>query len=151
MSLRQRCTQLACYVFALLTGACQFENVGAVRESAEVTQAFESLQLDSFPDFRYWYLNTENNPFGISGLKNGYWLEGDDWHECHPQSPVFEKVVGLIGAFPAQGNSARGYYILGHQKATIGVWYSSLSAGITVDPETRKVLIATSTPWLQER
>ena len=36
------------------------------------------------------------------------------------------------------------------QGRQIGVWYSSLSAGITVDPDSRKVMIATATPWLQQ-
>lgn len=31
----------------------------------------------------------------------------------------------------------------------IGVWYSSMIAGITTDPDTRVVFIATDTPWLR--
>jgi hypothetical protein len=139
------------YGLVLLTGACQFENTGTVQQSADIAKTFESLQMEGFRDYRYWFLNTENNPFGVVGLENGYWLKGDDWRECDPASSVFSKVVGLVQAFPVQGNRAEGYYILDHQKLTIGIWYSSLSAGITVDPETKRVVIATATPWLQER
>jgi hypothetical protein len=41
-----------------------------------------------------------------------------------------------------------GYTIYDHQDRPIGVWYSSLGAGITVDPDAKAVSVATSTPWL---
>jgi hypothetical protein len=58
-------------------------------------------------------------------------------------------VVGLVQSFPAQGGRTEGYYIIDRQGRQIGVWYSSLTAGITVDSASKKVMIATATPWLQ--
>jgi hypothetical protein len=59
-------------------------------------------------------------------------------------------VVGLVQSFPVPGSHTEGFYIVDRQGRRIGVWYSSLTAGITVDPDTRKVAIATATPWLQK-
>jgi hypothetical protein len=134
----------------LVFSACQFENTGSVRKSPEVAQAFETQQLQAFPTYRYYFLNQENNPFGVAGLESGYWMQGPDWKECDPGSPTFRKVVGLVQSFPAKGSRTEGYYIMDRQGRQIGVWYSSLSAGIRVDPDSRKVMIATATPWLQQ-
>jgi hypothetical protein len=59
-------------------------------------------------------------------------------------------VVGLVQSFPVPGSRTEGFYIVDRQGRRIGVWYSSLTAGVTVDPDTRKVTIATATPWLQQ-
>jgi len=138
------------WAFVLLVCACQFENAGGLQKSTEVEQAFAALQLQEFPGYRYYYLNQENNPFGVAGLAGDFWVKGPDWKECDPGSPTFRKVVGLVQSFPAQGSRTEGYYIMDRQGRQIGVWYSSLSAGITVDPDSRKVMIATATPWLQQ-
>jgi hypothetical protein len=64
-------------------------------------------------------------------------------------SPVFRKVVGLIKSFPAQGGVLQGYTILDPQSNSIGIYYSSLGAGVTVNPVTKRVMITTARPWLQ--
>ena len=138
------------WVLALLAGACQFENTGSVRKSPEVAHAFETLQLQAFPGYRYFFLNLENNPFGVAGLQSDYWMQGSDWKECDPGSPSFSRMIGLVQSFPAHGSRTEGYYIMDSQGRQIGVWYSSLTAGVTVDPDSRQVMIATPTPWLQQ-
>jgi hypothetical protein len=137
------------WALAFFASACQFENAGSVRKSPEVAQAFETLQLQAFPKYRYYFLNQENSPFGVAGLESEYWMQGPDRKECDPDSPTFRKVVGLVQSFPAQGGRTEGYYIIDRQGRQIGVWYSSLTAGITVDSASKKVMIATATPWLQ--
>jgi hypothetical protein len=117
--------------------------------SPEVARAFETQQLQAFPKYRYYFLNRENNPFGVAGLESDYWMQGLDWKECDPGSPTFNKVVGLVQGFPAQGSRTEGYFIMDRQGRQIGVWYSSLTAGITVDPDSKKVMIVTATHWLQ--
>jgi hypothetical protein len=62
--------------------------------------------------------------------------------------PLYLGTIGTIQSFPAQGSRTEGYYIMDRQGRRIGVWYSSLTAGITVDPDSRQVMIAT--PWLQQ-
>jgi hypothetical protein len=58
-------------------------------------------------------------------------------------------VVGLVQSFPVPGSRTEGFYVVDRPGRRIGVWYSSLAAGITVDSDTRKVMISTATPWLQ--
>jgi len=125
---------------------CHFENAGSVKKSPEVTQAFKALYVD--PNHRYYFLNQENSPYGVVGLERGYWIEGPSWREVDPQSETFRKVVGLVQSFPDPSSSTEGYTVHDPQGMQIGVWYSSLGAGITVDPETKRVSISTSTPWL---
>jgi hypothetical protein len=135
---------------ALMAGACQFENTGSIKKSPEVAQVFETLQLQALAGYRFYFLNQENNPFGVAGLPGPYWMQGLDWKEVNPDSPTFSKVVGLVQSFPARASRTEGYTIMDRQGRQIGVWYSSLSAGITVNPDSKQVMINTATPWLQK-
>jgi hypothetical protein len=135
-------------IVGLLAISCQFENVGGLERSPEVTAAFEAHRVPS--DYRYYFLNQENNPFGVAGLKSGYGMEGPEWRSVDPSSPVFGKVVDLVKGFPAQGGLSEGFIILDSQKNPIGIWYSSLGAGISIDPSTKRVMITTARPWLQQ-
>jgi hypothetical protein len=135
-------------IMALLSLGCQFENVGGIERSPEVTAAFETLRISA--EYQYYFLNQENNPFGVVGLKSGYWIEGPEWRSVDPSAPVFTKVVESVKRFPAQGGFTEGYYVYDSRKSPIGVWYSSLGAGITVDPSTKRVMITTARPWLQQ-
>jgi hypothetical protein len=129
---------------AALAVACTMANIGSVRTSPEVTRQFENLEIN--PNYRYWYLNQENNPFGVIGLDREYGFDGGPlWRALDPDSPTFKKVVGLVESFPVPNSVTTGYNILDHQGRPIGVWYSSLSAGITVDPAAKAVSVATST------
>jgi hypothetical protein len=125
---------------------CQLETAGSTRKSFEVAHALEALKV--YPGYRYYYLNQENEPYGVAGLAAGFWIRDPAWRELDPASPTFAKVVGLVKRFPVPGGLTEGFVILDPGRNEIGVWYSSLMAGITVDPETRQVVIATSTPWL---
>ena len=87
-----------------MAGACQLENTGSIRKSPEVGQAFESLQLDALHGYRFYFLNQENNPFGVAGLQKEYWMQGPDWKEVNPDSPTFSKVVGLVQFFRKYGD-----------------------------------------------
>jgi hypothetical protein len=63
-------------------------------------------------------------------------------------SEAFRKVVGLVQSFPVPGSRTYGAYILDAKGEQIGVWYSSMSAGISIDPDTKIVFITTGTPWM---
>jgi hypothetical protein len=134
---------------ALLASACTMAHIGSVRGSREAARAFEDLQGN--PGYRYWYLNQENSPYGVAGIEREYRIEGFLWQAVDPGSPVFRKVVGLVRDFPAAGGLTSGFEIRDPQGRVIGVWYSSLSAGITVDPEAKVVSIATGWPWVGPR
>lgn len=134
---------------ALLICACTTANIGSVRNSRETTRAFAELKVNT--DYRYWYLNQENAPYGVAGIDREYRIEGPMWQAVDPQTPVFRKVVELVRDFPTAGRFTSGFLILDPQGRTIGVWYSSLGAGVTVDPEARVVSIATVWPWMAPR
>jgi hypothetical protein len=134
-------------ITAALAAACTMANIGSVRISPEVARQFENLEIN--PNYRYWYLNQENNPYGVVGLDREYQLDGGPvWRALDPDAATVRKVVGLVQSFPVPNSVATGYTIFDHQGRPIGVWYSSLGAGITVDPAAKAVSIATSTPWI---
>jgi hypothetical protein len=133
---------------ALLLAGCAGSNA-ALRNSREVGRAFEVFH--AYPDYRYWYLNQENNPYAVVGLEKSYGIQDQMWTPVDPNSKTFEKVVGLVQSFPVPGGVTYGAYIIDPTGRTIGVWYSSMGAGIRVDPETKLVSIATGTPWTDDR
>jgi hypothetical protein len=133
---------------AFFLSGCPPENVGGIQKSSEITQAFEALHV--FPNYHYYFLNQEDDPYGVAGLERGYWMEGPSWKEIDPTSPAFKKAVGLVQSFPVPGGRSEGFYIVDHHGTSIGVWYSSLGAGITVDPDSKRVSITTKTPWLSQ-
>jgi hypothetical protein len=137
----------ALVIAASLMAACSVTNIGGIHLSREVELQFE--RFGARPDYRYWYLNQENNPFGVVGLDHAYMLEDDpNWQPVAPDSDSFRKIVGLVQSFPLPGQTTSGYAITDPQGRQIGVWYSSLGAGITVDPQTKTVSISTMMPWL---
>jgi len=139
---------LPALVIAVALGtACSMSSIGRIRESREVTQQFEALEAK--PNYRYWYLNQENSPFGIVGLEREYRLDnGPMWQAVAADSETFRKIVGLVQSFPVPGAYASGFAIADPQGRQIGVWYSSLTAGIIADPQTKIVSITTTMPWV---
>jgi len=137
----------ACLVAALI--ACASGSYGGLKHNREVAHAFETFHVD--PEYRYYYLNQENNPYAVVGLKKEFTLQSKLWNEVDPQSETFEKVVGLVESFPVNYSHTYGSYILDPKGEPIGVWYSSLRVvGIRVNEESRTVSINTETPWLRD-
>jgi hypothetical protein len=131
---------------AILVSACSTANIGGLRNSEEVGRGFAALQIS--PSYRYWYLYLENSPYAVVGLNREYRVEDISWTEVQAGSKVFRKVVGLVESFPVPGSFTYGAYILDPKGERIGVWYSSMVAGITTDPNTKVVSIATRMPWM---
>ncbi|MCU0559179.1 MAG: hypothetical protein MUD16_03190 [Desulfobacterales bacterium] len=136
-----------CVLFLAVSG-CATVNRGGLRNSREVGRAFETLHV--YPNHRYWFYNLENSPYAVVGLAAPYRLEDQLWTEVDPESKTFAKVVGLVQNFPVRGSFTTGAYILDAQAQQIGVWYSSMNAGIRVDPETRIVTISTGMPFVDD-
>ncbi len=135
-------------VTAALGSGCVMTNVGSVHSSVDITRQFQGLEIN--PNYRYWYLNQENNPFGVLGLDREYDFEGGpQWGTLDPDAAKFKKVVGLVQSFPEKGSKASGFEIMDSQGRQIGVWFSSLNAGVTVDSNKRMVSVTTPTPWLR--
>jgi len=131
---------------AILVSACSIANLGWLRNSEEVGRAFATLQVS--PNYRYWYLYLEDSPYAVVGLNPEYRIEDISWTEVESYSEVFQKVVGLVQSFPVPGSRTFGAYILDSKGEQIGVWYSSMSAGISIDPDSKIVFITTGTPWM---
>jgi hypothetical protein len=136
----------AAAAWAILISACSIANLGWLRNDEDVGRAFEKLQVS--PDHRYWYLYLENSPYAVLGLNPEYRIKDIWWTEVQPGSETFRKVIELVRRFPVPGSRTFGAYILDADKQQIGVWYSSMSAGITVDPATKVVSVATGAPWM---
>jgi len=130
----------------LLVSGCRTANIGGLRISPDVEQTFEKLQV--LPNYRYWYLYLENSPYAVLGLNPEYRIEDISWTEVESSSETFRKVVGLVQSFPVPGSRSYGAYILDAKGEQIGVWYSSMGAGISVDPDTKVVFVTTGTPWM---
>ena len=131
---------------AILICACSIGNFGRLRNSEEVGRSFAALQVSS--NYRYWYLYLENSPYAVVGLEREYRIEDISWTEVEAGSEVFRKVVKLVEGFPVSGYVTYGAYILNSEGERIGVWYSSMVAGITIDPNTKVVSITTRKPWI---
>ena len=131
---------------AILISAGSIANLGWLRNSPDVDRAFETLHVSS--DDRYWYLYLENDPYAVLGLNPEYRIEDILWTEVESSSEPFRKVVGLVQSFPVPGSRTFGAYILDAKGEQIGVWYSSMSAGISIDLDTKIVFITTGTPWM---
>ena len=145
-----RCAGCLLAVAAAFVSGCAMANLGSVRPSADVTRQFQGLEIN--PNYRYWYLYQENNPFGVLGIDREYRFDGGPlWTPLDPDAATFKKVVGLVQSFPVSGGSTSGFEIMDHQGRQIGVWYSSLTAGIMVDSAAKVVSIATQTPWNRPR
>jgi len=133
-------------VAAAWVNGCTLANFGSLRTSAEVRRQFEKLEIN--PNYGYWYLNQENSPYAVVGLDREYgFSDGPQWRAVEADSTTFKKVVGLVQSFPVPGSVTIGYNILDHQGRAIGVWYSSIGAGVTVDPATKVVSLASRSPW----
>jgi hypothetical protein len=132
----------------LLMSGCSAANIGGLKHSQDVAQAFETYHV--FEEHRYYYLNQENNPFAVIALQNDYTFRGKNlWRQFDPHSDMLKKIVDLVEGFPVYYGRTYGSYITDPQGRRIGYWYSSLRmAGVTVDTEARTVAIRTETPWL---
>lgn len=139
---------VALALLAALVAGCATANRGGLRISREASRAFETFHV--YPNHRYWYYNQENSPYAVVGLASPYRIEDINWREVDPGTKTFEKVVGLVEDFPATGSFTYGAFILDPQGKQIGVWYSSLSAGVVVNPETQIVAISTAMPWIDD-
>ena len=142
-----KATLILLVIATVLAAACSTTRIGGIRMSREVTEQFEKLEVK--PNYRYWFLNQENSPYGVAGLDREYRLDDErTWHAVEPDSATFRKVVGLVRSFPLPNSYTSGFAITDPEGRHIGVWYSSLSAGITVNPQTKIVSISTIMPWI---
>jgi hypothetical protein len=135
-------------IAAAFVSGCAMANFAGIRPSPDVARQFQDLEIN--PNYRYWYLNQENNPFGVLGLDREYRFDGGPlWKPLDPDAAAFKKVVALVQSFPATGSITTGFEIVDAQGRPIGVWFSSLTAGVAVDAAAKSVSVTTPTPWIR--
>jgi hypothetical protein len=119
----------------LIVPGFSFAQTGSVRISKEVAKDFEAYKRD--PNYDYYFMNLENNPCAVIGLKKDYAIHDIQWKKLSSDSNEFKNVIELVKRFPMSGSTAFGAYILDSQENTIGVYYSGITSGVTVNKESK--------------
>lgn len=123
-----------------MPGLCT-ASIGELQISKSVAQNFEAHRF--YSDFRYYTLMDGDIPYAIVGLLKDYRIHDISWKKIDPNSAQLSHIEDLVQFFPVQGSVVYGAYILDSQNKRIGTWYSSLTAGVIVNNETKTVSITT--------
>lgn len=127
-------------IFALLIVAgISLAETGGLRINQKIAKDFEGYRFD--PNYDYYFMNLKNDPCAVIGLKKDYAVHDILWNKIRPDTDEFKHVIELVKRFPMGGSPAFGAYILDSQKNTIGVYYSGAGAGVTVDKNSKTVLL----------
>jgi len=118
---------------------------GKFQYDGNVARSFQNLSVP--PNYHYWYLNQENNPYALVGLDPEWRFSDVQWHPVTPGSETFKKVVALVEGFPVANLTTFGAELFDQNGNRIGVYYSSLPPGIKLDPELKSIMISTDEPW----
>jgi hypothetical protein len=141
---------ISVFVVLLLAGfsapGLSTASIGELQISKSVAQNFEAHRF--YSDFRFYTLMDGDIPFAIVGLQKGYRIHDISWEKIDTNSAQLSHIEDLVQFFPVQGSVVYGAYILDSQNKRIGTWYSSLTAGVTVNDETKTVSITTDRPTL---
>jgi len=84
-----------------------------------------------------------NIPYAIVGLQKDYRIHDISWKKVDPNSARLSHIEDLVQFFPVQGSVVYGAYILDSHNKRIGTWYSSLTAGVSVNNKTKTISITT--------
>ena len=127
-------------IFAsLMAAGVSFAETGSFRINKNVAKDFENYRFD--PNYDYYFMNLENDPCAVIGLKKDYAVHDILWKKIRPDSKEFKDVIGLVKRFPMAGSPAFGAYVLDSQRNTIGTYYSGAGAGVTVNKENKTVFL----------
>jgi hypothetical protein len=125
---------------AFLVPAYSFADIGGLRINEKVAKDFGDNRFD--PTYDYYYMNLENNPCAVIGLKKDYTVHDIQWKKILPGSDEFKHIIMLVKSFPMANSPTFGAYVLDSQGNTIGVYYSSAGVGVTVDKESKTVSLS---------
>ena len=127
-------------IFAsLMVAKVSSAETGSFRINKKVATDFEAYRFD--PNYDYYFMNLENDPCAVIGLKKDYAVHDILWKKIRPDSKEFKDVVELVKRFPMASSPAFGAYVLDSQGNTIGVYYSGAGAGVTVNKESKTVFL----------
>jgi hypothetical protein len=123
-------------------------SIGDLQISKAVAQNFEAHRFDS--DYRYYALMDGDIPYALMGLQKDYRIHDIAWKKIDPSSAQLSHITDLVEFFPVQGSVAYGAYILDSQSKKIGTYYSSLTAGVTVNNKNKTVSITADRSTLEK-
>lgn len=131
-----------------LLGSCSSMGLnGRLQRSPEVTEAFKAHK--PLPNYRYYHIGWENNPYAIIAVDRSYTLAGRLWTEFTPDSQELRKLTSAL--YNNYDYYPYGAYILDPAGKRVGVWYSAIQwANVRVNDETRTVEILPDTPYLRD-
>jgi len=128
-------------IFAsLMVAGVSFAEIGGLRINEKVAKDFGDNRFD--PTYDYYYMNLENNPCAMIGLKKDYTVHDIQWKKIRPGSDEFKHIIMLVKSFPMANSPTFGAYVLDSQGKTIGVYYSSAGVGVAVDKESKTVSLS---------
>ncbi len=98
-----------------------FEGYGSIVPSSEVTDAFESYQVD--PNLTYYVCTSTSNPKAIIGVDKALTLDSDLWQKIEMTPKVLKDLVYTM-QITTRGMDLFGFTIRDDKGKPIGVWYS---------------------------
>ncbi len=143
---------ISVFVVLLLAGfsspGLSTASIGDLLTSKAVAQNFKNHRFDS--DYRYYALMDGDIPYALVGLQKDYRIHDISWNKIQPSSAQLSHLMDLVEFFPVQGSVAYGAYIMDSQSREIGTYYSSLTAGVTVNTKNKTVSITIDRPTLEK-
>jgi fructose 1,6-bisphosphatase len=116
----------------MLSAGCAgslFMNYGKISPNMEVTNAFETYQINT--EYNYYISGSDVYPNAIIGLDKGYTLESDLWKEVEMTPKRLRELVTDMkdkATTVNYGMPLYGFAMLDDKGNQIGVWYSILEA-----------------------
>jgi hypothetical protein len=129
---------LAVFV-SLILAQVSFAEVGRLKISNDVKTSFEAYKFN--PNYNYYLVNQENNPCAVVGIGKDYAVHDPLLSNLTPGSDQFKKVIELVKRFPMASSPAFGARILDSNGNSIGEYYSTAAAGVTLDKEMKSIML----------
>ena len=107
-----------------------------VSPDTAVTKSFENLQIN--PVFNYYITGSDSLPRSIFGLNKTYTLNSDLWKKIEPTPGIFYLLVNNMRS----RGVIFGYSISDENSKQIGVWYSIVVSGFSIQiTDNREVIV----------
>lgn len=126
-------------IVGCLTMAQHFKNYGSILSSNDVTEAFESKQVN--PGLDYYFIGPEGTPDVVIGLNKGYRLDSTLWKKITLTPEALKAMISSMQSLARKHNVfLHGFTILDNQRMPIGVWYSLLKNPTYIRMESEKLV-----------
>jgi hypothetical protein len=135
-----RVVVMALAIFTILIFSnVSFAEIGRIHLNKKVKEAIETYKYN--PDYEYYFANSENVPCAVIGIQKRYDIGDLLWNKVIPGTDQFKKVIELVKRFPMGSGPAFGGLIEDSQGNTIGEYYSTAGAGVSVNSGTKSIMV----------